>query len=229
MHLHKNLISGFDSGAITGLLFSGGRDSTLAALRLAATGDQIVLITVTSGHLSGIEAVHQRLHELKAHLAPETNWFHIEQPAELATDLSFYEMTCLPCHHAYVVIAAAVALKCGLQRVAFGYVRYQNTWPEQTPAAIRGLTGVLKKHGLELILPVSDIQSQADAVRELQSHQLTSHALEQKCSRQVQNIELSEEKLIEQVQIWENAIDESIEGLSDIHIDVLDHRIIRDL
>src|SRR5205807_6393519 len=115
------------------LMFSGGRDSTLGALRLSDADKEIVLVTVTSSHLVGIDHVRQRLKEISPHLPPRTPWVHVRQPAELRTDTSFYERTCLPCHHAYVVSAVGCAKHLGATDMAFGYTQYQSNWPEQTP------------------------------------------------------------------------------------------------
>jgi len=113
------------------LMFSGGRDSTLAALRLIDNGYNPTLVTISSDHLFGIEAVRHRLQEMKPFLPGETVWLTIRQPRDLKVDTTFYEQTCLPCHHAYAVTGAKVALAMGSRGLAFGYAGYQNTWPEQ--------------------------------------------------------------------------------------------------
>ena len=92
----------------TVVMFSGGRDSTLAAMRLHLLGVPVTLVTVTSTHLVAIESVRRRLTELLQHLPGDTRWLLVQQPEELRTDTSFYEQTCLPCHHAYVVASAAL-------------------------------------------------------------------------------------------------------------------------
>jgi hypothetical protein len=93
------------------VMFSGGRDSTLAALRLHQEGMPIALVTITSNHLVGIERVLRRLSELSSILPAETRWFQVRQSEELRTDTSFYEQTCLSCHHAYVVASGALAMR----------------------------------------------------------------------------------------------------------------------
>jgi len=50
-----------------------------------------------------------------------TPWLRARQPTELQTDTSFYEQTCLPCHHAYVVVSGVLARRLGAHRLAFGY------------------------------------------------------------------------------------------------------------
>ena len=195
------------------LMFSGGRDSTLAALRLHNQGYELTLVTVSSDHLFGINAVRNRLQELRKILPAQTQWFRIRQPEELQTDTSFYEKTCLPCHHAYVVVAAAVAMFLETEILAFGYAGYQSTWPEQTPMAISRLRQVLRGQGIRLLLPVYNLASRKQAQDELEGHGISQESLEQKCMQQVNNVALSVEKLREQVVLWENAIEASLSNL----------------
>ena len=152
---------------MTRVCFSGGRDSTLAALRLAHSGQRLILVTVTSDHLVGIDSVRRRLLELRGHLPLNTRWIQVAEPEDLKTDTRFYAPSCLPCHHAYTVAAVWVAEKCGAREVAFGYVGYQSSWPEQTPQAVQRLARILSRHGLTLLLPVYDLQTKADAIEEL--------------------------------------------------------------
>src|SRR3546814_19775209 len=59
------------------LMFSGGRDSALAALRLIASGIQPILVTISSDHLFGIQAVRDRLNEMRDLLPEGTRWLRI--------------------------------------------------------------------------------------------------------------------------------------------------------
>lgn len=192
------------------LMFSGGRDSTLAAVRLYHDGYAPVLVTITSGHLTGLSRVEQRLRELSRVIPETTPWIVVRQPHDLKTDTSFYEQTCLPCHHAYVVASARIGQTFEARTLAFGYARYQGDWPEQSPIATESLRAVLRRHDIELLLPVYDIASKEEAISELLSLSLSTDSLEQKCSRQVTNVALSPEKLIQQVQLWEQAIEGSM-------------------
>ena len=90
-------------------MFSGGRDSTLVALRLASAGVEQVLVTVTSNHLVGLDAVHSRLRELGDHLPEGTRWLNVRQPENAAEDLTFLAPTCFPCHKAYTTLAVQLA------------------------------------------------------------------------------------------------------------------------
>ena len=202
------------------VMFSGGRDSTLAALRLHRACSQIALVTVSSGHLVGIDRVKRRLTELAQILPAETVCLQVRQPANLQTDVSFYEQTCLPCHHAYVVVSAAIAATLGARRLAFGYAGYQSDWPEQTPLAVSRLQSVLARHGIALELPVYDLVSRSTAKAELTEAGLSDEALEQKCLRQVTNVALDDQHLKQQVSRWEEAIDRSLSARHAISIEV---------
>jgi hypothetical protein len=184
--------------------------------------EPLSLVTVTSNHLTGLNLVRRRLSELSKILPAATPWLNIKQPIDLKTDTSFYEQTCLPCHHAYVVVSAAIAALTGARCLAFGYAGYQDNWPEQTPLAVEHLRAVLARYGIVLSLPVYDLRSRAAAFRELESFGLSTESLEQKCIQQVTNVTLSEDRLRQQVLLWEAAIDRSMEALDKIKIEVLD-------
>lgn len=156
------------------IMFSGGRDSTLAVVRLHLAGTPMTMVTVTSDHLVGIERVRRRLIELARYLPGDTRWLQVRQPKELLTDTSFYEQTCLSCHHAYVVASCVLARVVGARRLAFGYAGYQMDWPEQTPLAVSRLAAVLARYDIRLELPVYDLASREAAVAELQQFGLSS-------------------------------------------------------
>jgi hypothetical protein len=210
------------------LMFSGGRDSTLAAVRMARDSLSLALVTVSSSHLVGIERVKTRLTELAGRLDDSTPWLHVRQPTELRTDTSFYERTCLPCHHAYVVVSGALARSLGADTIAFGYTGYQRDWPEQTPFAVARLSSVLERHGVTLELPVYAIASKEAAAAELSGFGLSTEALEQKCLRQVTNVALKHDQLRSQVELWERAIDRSLARLNEIGLDILERRTVGD-
>jgi hypothetical protein len=226
-HLHPALIESIMSPRNAPeqrviLMFSGGRDSTLAALHLCESGYNPVLVTIASSHLVRLENVRRRVQELARNLSSRTPWILVRQPDELRTDTSFYEQTCLPCHHAYVVAGAAVAAKAGLASLAFGYAQYQNTWPEQTPQAVGRLRRVLARHGIELIVPVYNLASRDEAIAQLAAKGLSTEALEQKCIRQITNVELEPRTLRQQIDLWEKAIEASLCVVDSINIEVIE-------
>src|SRR5438552_2094850 len=210
-----------DGSERTVLMFSGGRDSTLAAARLAERGEPLILVTVTSSHLIGIDRVTERISELSLRLPLDTPWLNLRQPEGLFERYALYERTCLPCHHLYVVVAMKVAITVGASAIAFGYAGYQNSWPEQTPAATSRLSNLLTGEGISLLLPVYDVTSRVAAIAELQSRGLAPTSLEQKCVIQTLNVTLSKEKLSEQLDIWEESVRTSLHRLTDVELEVL--------
>ena len=176
------------------LLFSGGRDSTVAAVRLGAEFERLVLVTVTTGHLVALQNVKKRLAELKTHLPPHTEWVHAATTSEptmctFGTSQLFNQNTkevesCLPCHLAYFRIALSVADRVDAKYLAVGYTAYQSEWLEQTPYAIEQLRTILQRNGKELLLPSRDLKNKEEAQAFLRDHNLSENALEQKCLKQ---------------------------------------------
>jgi len=144
----------------------------------------------------------------------------------LKTDTSFYKQTCLPCHHSYVVASSVLAFRLNIPNLAFGYAKYQSSWPEQSPIAISRLSSILSRHRIRLLLPAYDLASRAEAEQELRDLGLSAESLEQKCLQQVSNVSLSDELLHQQVDLWGQAIDDSISQLDQIDVEVLEDTTI---
>lgn len=192
------------------VMFSGGRDSTLAALRLHQAGHPLKLVTITAEHLFGLDNVERRLREIAPSLPVETEWLQIVQPSLQETQRFFHRQTCLPCQSAYVVTGVNMARQTGIGTIALGYVSYQAGWPEQGVQATTVLKRTLSQHGFELLLPVYDIESRASAEQELRDRGVSDLAFEQKCTRQINNVELKGTELSHQVDLWAKAIDEEL-------------------
>lgn len=217
-------------GADCVLLFSGGRDSTLAALRLHAQGHPLVLVTVTSGHLVGAERVRRRLAELRPHLPRNTRWLRVQQPINPAGLASgFSDRTCLPCQHAYVLTGYHFAKRLGMQDLALGYVTYQGGWPEQSADAATRLRKLLDEREMRLHLPVYDITSKLAAIAELGKHGVSQESLEQKCLKQVTNITLQSNILSEQLDLWEDSIRRGLELIQASKLIVLEEKKLEDV
>jgi hypothetical protein len=102
------------------VMFSGGRDSTIVALCLSRRSVAVRLVTVSSGHLFGIERVSKRIRELQPFLPAATLWMQVKQPLDLRTDTSFYEMTCLPRNVSTILRQSHFVFR--LERLAGGLV-----------------------------------------------------------------------------------------------------------
>ena len=183
------------------LLFSGGRDSTLASLRLADCGKSLILATVRSEHLVGISLVKERLVELKPHLPEDTICLMLSDLGFTIPPLAKFPNTCLDCFLNYATIGAVLARQFNTKSIAFGFTKYQSSWPEQTPYAVSRLREVLNDFNFDLDLPAHDIETEKKAIEKLKKLKLNSDALEQKCLRKISNKDIPEAMLM-------NAIDE---------------------
>lgn len=211
------------------LLFSGGRDSTLSAIRLVESGSIPILVTVKSDHLEGIHRVQKRLRELRAHLPGKTRWLLIRQPPPLPGTPAVSSSTCLPCQRAYIMVGARIAEISGCKSLALGYAGYQSSWVEQTPEAVERLKQALADHGLDLALPVYSIPSKEEAISELKKHGLTSNALEQKCLKQQFNRKLGQGEYEAELVAWENGIRHQLGRKTEFKLDLVQDIRLADL
>ncbi len=204
------------------VLFSGGRDSTVAALRLVEEFPALTLLTVTTEHLIGIDFVVRRLQEL-SRLLPETvTWVHaVARPTSLVRIGEETIESCLPCHHVYLKTAMATARNRGTNRIALGYTAYQDTWLEQTPYAVEALRSVLAEFAITLLLPSANLKSKAEAVSVLRGKGLDAASMEQKCLKQqfnTKNISIVES--IAEIDAWKIALRKSFQTavLNDVDV-----------
>ena len=200
------------------LMFSGGRDSTLAAVRLLRQRYRLILVTVSSDHLIGVDRVKRRIEELRSIASVHAVWIHLAQPATFTPAMNTAHQTCLPCHAVYAALGYRIAVDNQTPNLAFGYVGYQAHWLEQTPQAINIMQYRLRDRGINLLLPVSDVSSKSQAVRQLQDAGLTHGALEQKCLKQQLNVTLSPPALTAELQRWDRALERSLDLAADVDI-----------
>ena len=194
--------------AISGcvLAFSGGRDSTIAALRLARTFPVLKLVTVSTSHLIGAERVITRLIEIRNRLPVSTEWLHFTYTREVETGSELVQ-TCLPCQAVYAAAVLHTADQYGIDCVAFGYTDYQSAWAEQTPAGRAQLALALAKRGKSVKFPVADLCDKEQAKRELQENGMTDSALEQTCLRQQRNDNSQSAILDAEIVRWGKTLD----------------------
>jgi len=183
------------------LLFSGGRDSSVAALRLSREYSHLKLVTVSTEHLFGMNHVICRLGELKRHLDPATRWYHFLFEGQTETGFELL-MTCLPCHSVYLLAGLTVAADTRITDIAFGYTQYQSSWAEQSVPGRIVISEIMAQFGCRAIFPVSDVMSKEQAMAELRAHSVTELALEQKCLRQQGNKESDRSSLTTEIARW---------------------------
>lgn len=194
-----------DSSTTNGcvLLFSGGRDSTIAAVRLGQTGEQLTLLTITSEHLVGLSNVRRRIVELRPYLPDGSVWVHGTLRADAALAPPVVGESCLPCHQAYIAAALWVANQSAFRSIAVGYAGYQSTWLEQSPYAIARLRDLLELRGKQLLTPVYDLNSKDEANAILRGLNLTDAPLEQKCLKQQFNLaRMSDDEARREIDSW---------------------------
>ncbi len=191
------------------LLFSGGRDSTIAVFRLLDEFERLTLATVVSPHLIGIQRVALRIRELSLRFPRRLEWQCYSQPKFTGSD-PLIQATCLPCQRSYVSVGIALCEESNCGHLALGYAGYQNTWPEQTPLAASVLSALLEERNIELHLPAADLRSKEEAKKELRARGVCDGALEQKCLKQITNIALDPQTLRGEIARWEKTIREEV-------------------
>lgn len=204
------------------LMFSGGRDSTLSAISLSKRFGHLILVTVMSEHLVGIERVVRRISQLRALLPGDTEWMRIAMPPPPAHETLQYP-TCLSCQRGYVSAAVAIAKQRRLRDIAMGYSGYQNSWPEQTPYATSRLRSLLGDLGIHLHLPAYHILSKEEAMDELLRSGLPTESFEQKCLRQGDNVEIGGEILRAEIDRWISGIADATAASDRTELKVLAH------
>lgn len=210
-------------------MFSGGRDSTLAAIRLASSWEKLVLVTVTAQDLRGLERVNQRLIELKPHLLGNTEWLNIKLPSELVRIQQLKNITCLSCHHSYLVIGAVIAERYKANHLSLGYTSYQSNWTEQTPYAIKSLRAIMDSIGLKIILPTYDVTSKENVNKELRTYDLSEESLEQKCVKQLIDPNLKDDLLHQEVDRQGKTLTQVLANRHNMHLNIVDKILFDDL
>ena len=180
------------------LLFSGGRDSTLAAVDLARTYE-LALLTIRGEHLVGFGAVMTRARELCDVIPRSTEWYVAEAARAEKHDAL---RGCMSCQLTAISAAIQLAKHIGASAVATGFANYQRNWIEQSAEAEVILQRALARDGLRLELPAATLDSKHAAVTALAALSLTTHSLEQKCVTQQLNPALSEEERTAALNEW---------------------------
>ena len=190
------------------LLFSGGRDSTIAAVRLGSQAYRQTLLTVSSPDMVGLSSVLSRLEELAKVIQP-FDWYNVVLEDHAPEHVGQFP-NCFACQHAYLAVAARVARQVGTDEISVGYSGYQAHWPEQSRLAIESLISIFAGFGYRCTFPVYDLTSKQDAENELAQAGLSTRALEQKCIRQIIARELPEAEISHLVTTWGRALEANL-------------------
>lgn len=174
------------------LLFSGGRDSSLATLQLVKEGYEIHLLTFDNGTTKGIDISNFRLQELESILKDNLVERKIINSRELFKEIALKQiegdldtfgtnLICMGCKMAMHAISLNYCLKNDIKVIADGYTYYQREWPEQMPEAIKEIKEFHRKYGVKYINPVYDIKTKEEAKKRLSNHKLSIDSLEGSC------------------------------------------------
>jgi predicted subunit of tRNA(5-methylaminomethyl-2-thiouridylate) methyltransferase len=174
------------------LLFSGGRDSSLAAVRLIEMGYEIHLLTFDNGAIEDIARSNLRLAEFNDEIKKNIITRKIINCKELFKKIALFgvekdiksfktNLICMGCKMAMHTISVNYCLKNDIKVIADGYTYYQREWPEQMPKAIEEIRNFHSKYGIEYINPVYDIKSKENAKERLALNELSVDSLEGKC------------------------------------------------
>ena len=174
------------------LLFSGGRDSSLACCVLANRGCKIHLLTFNNGATIHLDLADQRYDELNGkfsdailqrRLIPSYTLFKEIALKNLETDFEKYEtnLICMGCKLAMHVISLIYCLENEIPVIADGYTDYQKKWIEQMPEAIETVRKFHGEYNIKYINPVYNENSKEHVKEKLLKFGLSSESLEGTC------------------------------------------------
>ena len=205
------------------LMYSGGKDSTLAAIRLHNEGYNVHFIHFDNGHMRDQDKPY--LTFKKTFQDKEGYFFDYESSEVNIKDLfeTYYsnwnhtltdplltsEIRCLSCRMAMYSTLIRIAKKEGFKYIAEG-ARISQKFMLEQPPIIERLTKLAQDNGLELLLPVLHLEDDQLEIEELISNGYSSKTWESKCligkppkdkNHQDENtiIDYYEEKLIPQI------------------------------
>lgn len=174
------------------LLFSGGRDSSLACGVLAKKGYQIYLLTFNNGITIRQDLADNRYEELfkkfpdaiiKREIIPSYGLFKDLGLKNLEKDIKKYEtnLICMSCKLSMHVISLIYCLENDIPTIADGYTDYQKKWIEQMPEAIEAVKRFHEEYDIKYINPVYSETSKEQVKDKLMKFGLSTKSLEGTC------------------------------------------------
>ena len=157
------------------LLFSGGQDSFLSAIRLIERGYKLHLLTFDNGCMRGLSNVQRSVSRLRRRYGNKILTYKIlnitypisvlretyintsiAQMAEVHPGLTINQVNCLTCHTAMLIKAIQYCKQNNISIIAEGARRSQ-LFATQQPEILRQYKQLLSKNNLHLLLPVEGI------------------------------------------------------------------------
>lgn len=182
------------------VMFSGGKDSFLAAIREIAAGRRVVLVSFDSGHLVAHAYLRLCADRLSRRYGAERAeylgcynttptvsvltqyWTHSTQAAVAAEypDLTNCQVACLHCQVAMWVAAVALAEARGVRRVAAGY-KASDEFCTGRPFFVDAMRDLAAARGIDAAFPVWDVGDDYERDCEIALHGFQPVRCEPKC------------------------------------------------
>lgn len=160
----------------TVLLFSGGQDSFLSAIKLLESNHSLHLLTCDNGCMKALDNVQDTAKRLQhrfpnsdiqtctlstiseiAHLKHAYINIAFDMIVLTYPNLTINQITCLTCHTAMIISALKYCKKHSIYKIAEG-ARESQLFSTQQLAVLDVYRKFLQKHNIELLLPVFDIK-----------------------------------------------------------------------
>lgn len=171
------------------VLFSGGRDSSLAACLLATAGKRVHLLTCNNGVSIGGELSQHRFVELQGALQDQLDGRTIVSSMGLFRRVALQDIEAdfarfgknlillgsqLATHTEGIVFC----LNRGIKSMAAGSTRYQDSFPEQMCVARERLRAFCGEFGIEYLLPVGEFATEEEVKYGLLDFGVSTKSLE---------------------------------------------------
>ena len=175
------------------ILFSGGRDSSLAVCKLASHEKNLILMNCLNGTTIGTDVIQTRYRDLKERFpsrikdfvqVPIFGLFRTLAISQLERDLKCYKtcLVCLGCKMAAHTHAIIFCIENDIKVIADGYNQYQSgDFMEQRPEAIEIMKNFSAEYGILYINPVYDYKNKKEVKYALYDYGISTKSLEGTC------------------------------------------------
>lgn len=171
------------------VLFSGGRDSSLAACLLGTRGRCVHLLTCNNGVCIGGDLSQHRYRELQTALGsrlvgrtvvPSIGLFRRLALQNIEADFARFgkNLIVLGSQLATHTEGIVFCLDNGIKSMAAGSTKYQSHFPEQMDVARDRLRSFCAEYGIDYVLPVGDYASEDEVKYGLLDYGVSTKSLE---------------------------------------------------
>lgn len=174
------------------ILFSGGIDSTLTAIKFLEMGYNVNLITYNNGSIQNIDKVKWKIIELIEKYGSDkifhqyislSGYFKKYVLDVLTKDIIEYNtnFVCLGCRLLMHLYTMKLAMKWSITIVADGSNQYQYNFIEQNPLIIKQIQKVYKNQKINYIAPIYYIKSKKEVKEQLIIYTFMPKSVEGNC------------------------------------------------